>query len=207
MPSATYDEALDRAAEPWGIQPDYWDIWGKHHVTSPETKRAILQSLGIATDTKEELDEAAGEQRLRAEWSRLVPPCLVISENQRPREFAAHLPAELAAIEARVVLKLEDGVAETYHVALGELPVAESAEFNGSRYVRKLVPLPDRIAAGIPRHRDSGRRRQRVHAAHRHSRPRLSAGRTAGAPASPSRSTACAPSATGAAAIFAISRA
>jgi 4-alpha-glucanotransferase len=147
MPSATYEEALDRAADTWGILPDYWDIWGKHHITLPESKRAILHSLGIATGTKEELD-AAVEQRIRGEWQRLTPPCLVISENQRPREFAAHLPAELAELEARVVLKLEDGAPETYHVALGGLPVTASAEFNGSRYVRKHVPLPDRLPLG-----------------------------------------------------------
>ena len=100
MPSATYDEALDRAAETWGIQPDYWDIWGKHHITPPETKRAILASLGIRADTKEELDHAL-DQRFRDEWSRVLPPWLVISENQRPRELAVHLPAELGEMEAR----------------------------------------------------------------------------------------------------------
>ena len=47
MPSATYDEALNGAAATWGIQPDYWDIWGRHHFTAAQTKRAILESLGV----------------------------------------------------------------------------------------------------------------------------------------------------------------
>src|SRR5258708_291587 len=147
MPSATYDEALDRAAETWGIQPDYWDIWGQHHVTPPETKRAILASLGIRADTKEELDRAI-EQQFRDAWSRVLPPCLVISENQRPREFAVHLPAELGERQARIVLKIESGDTEALHTALGELPVAEEAEFDGRRYVRKLVALPERLPLG-----------------------------------------------------------
>ena len=147
MPSATYDEALDRAAETWGIQPDYWDIWGRHHITQPETKRAILASLGIRADTKEELDQAL-EQRFRDEWSRVLPPCLVISENQRPRELAVHLPAELGEMDARVALKLEDGAAQTHHAALRELPLAGEMEFEGRRYVRKLVALPDRLPLG-----------------------------------------------------------
>jgi 4-alpha-glucanotransferase len=147
MPSATYDEALDRAGETWGIQPDYWDIWGQHHITPPETKRAILASLGIRADTKEELDRCL-EQRFRDEWSRVLPPCLVISQNQRPREFAVHLPVELAERQARVVVKLEGGVTEALHAALGELPVAAEAEFEGRRYVRKLVPLPEHLPLG-----------------------------------------------------------
>ncbi|HXA08108.1 MAG TPA: hypothetical protein VNY30_24840, partial [Bryobacteraceae bacterium] len=95
MQFSTYHEALDWAAEVWRIQPDYWDIFGKHHFTSPETKRAILESLGIPAGSKEALEQAL-EQRSHSEWSRLVPPCLVISEKRRPREFPAHLPAGLA---------------------------------------------------------------------------------------------------------------
>ena len=117
MPFSTYTDALDWAAKAWGIQPDYWDIFGKHHVTSPDTKRAILESLGIPAGSKEDLERALRE-RSRDEWSRLVPPCLVVSENHRPREFALHLPVELAEQVARVVLKMEDGASQTYSVAL-----------------------------------------------------------------------------------------
>src|SRR5579859_2098186 len=105
MPFATYNEALDWAAKVWGIQPDYWDIFGKHHVTSPETKRAILESLGIPAGSKETLEHAL-EERSRSEWSRVLPPCLVISENHRPREFAVNVPAERAEQLAGVVLKM-----------------------------------------------------------------------------------------------------
>src|SRR5215469_6833987 len=147
MPSATYDEALDRAAETWGVQPDYWDIWGQHHVAPPETKRAILASLGIRADTKEGLEDAL-EQRCREEWLRVLPPCLVISENQRPREVAVHLPAELSEMDARVALQLEAGAVETHHAALREYPPTGEAEFEGRRYVRKLVPLPKNLPLG-----------------------------------------------------------
>jgi 4-alpha-glucanotransferase len=147
MPFSTYNDALDWAAKAWGIQPDYWDIFGKHHVTSLDTKRAILESLGISAGSKEALERALGE-RSRSEWSRLVPPCLVVSENQRPREFALHLPVELREQVARVVLKTEDGASETYTVALHELPAVDSAEFDGQRYLRKILPLPASIPLG-----------------------------------------------------------
>lgn len=146
-PSSTYDQALDRAAETWGIQPDYWDIWGKHHITPPETKRAILHALGVPTDTREQLDEAVAA-RSREEWSRLVAPCLVISASQRPRQFAVNLPADLADQDARVTLKPENGAPEIHQVPLRDLPVAGAMEFNGSRHVRKFVPVPDALPLG-----------------------------------------------------------
>jgi 4-alpha-glucanotransferase len=147
MPFSTYPEALDWAAKAWGIQPDYWDIFGKHHFASPETKRAILESLGIPAGSQEALERAL-EERSRREWSRLVPPCLVISENWRPQEFAVHLPADLAEQVARVVLKMEDGASQTYSVALREFPPVDSAEFDGQRYLSKLLPLPPHIPLG-----------------------------------------------------------
>ena len=147
MPFSSYHEALDWAAKVWGVQPDYWDIFGKHHLTSPETKRAILESLAIPAGSKEALERAL-EERSRGEWSRLVPPCLVISENHRPREFAVQVPAELAEQVARVVLKMEDGTAQTYSVALREIQSVDSAQFNGRRYLRKLLPLPETIPLG-----------------------------------------------------------
>lgn len=147
MAFSTYDEVLDLAAETWGIQPDYWDIFGKHHVTSAETKRAILESLGIRSDTKEALERAL-EERSRGEWSRLLPPCLVVGENHRPREFPVNLPAELAEMDARVALKLEDGATETYPVALREFPPKDSATFDGQRYLRKSIPLKGPLPLG-----------------------------------------------------------
>ena len=147
MPFSTYDEALEWAAKTWGIQPDYWDIFGTHHFTSPETKRAILESLGITADSKEALEKALG-QRSHNEWSRLVPPCLVISETHRPREFAVHMPAELAEQVARVELRVEDGASQTYTVALRDFPPSDSAEFDGKRFLCKSLPLPESLPLG-----------------------------------------------------------
>ncbi len=149
MPTASsnYDQALDRAAELWGIQPDYWDIWGKPHVTPPETKRAILHSLGVSTGSKQELDEAIAAHA-RQEWSRLVAPCLVISVSQRPRQFALNLPADLADLDAQVTVKPENGSPAVSQVPLRGLPVAATMEFNGTGHVRKFVPLADELPLG-----------------------------------------------------------
>lgn len=147
MESSTYEDALDRAAQSWGIQPYYWDIWGQRHVTPSETKCAILESLGIRTHTKQSLDDAL-EGRLREEWSRLAPACLVISENQHPREFGLRIPLECGRLEARLGVKLENGTSEVYSVPLADLPETGAADVDGRRHVRKEVPLPASLPLG-----------------------------------------------------------
>src|SRR2546423_15348447 len=101
--SSTYDEALDRAAILWGVEAEYWDIWGKPHTTSAATKKAILQALGVNAHSKEDLDRAI-EQRFFGEWPRLLPHCLVAGESQ-PKQMVASFPAELANFQARAAVR------------------------------------------------------------------------------------------------------
>ena len=46
-PATTYDEALARAAAVWGVQAEYWDIFGNRHVTTPEVQSSILESARV----------------------------------------------------------------------------------------------------------------------------------------------------------------
>ena len=64
MPSDRFEQLLDRAASLFGIDPDYWDIWGHRHFVETEVKQAILGALGVAANTAEEL-ELAVRQKLR----------------------------------------------------------------------------------------------------------------------------------------------
>ena len=38
---------LTAAAQAWGIETEYWDVWGKPHQASPKVEKAILASLGV----------------------------------------------------------------------------------------------------------------------------------------------------------------
>ena len=68
-PSVTFEHALHRAAGHWGIEQEYWDIWGKHHTATPEMISAVLRGLGVACATNEEIDAALWRE-FREEWSR-----------------------------------------------------------------------------------------------------------------------------------------
>ena len=70
MPQQSFEELLDQAAAACGIDPGYWDIWGNQHRTTPDVTQAILASLGIASDTPENLEGSLAE-RTRAEFAKI----------------------------------------------------------------------------------------------------------------------------------------
>lgn len=147
MGSETYPQLLDRAARQWGIDPDFWDIWGNHHVTSEDTKRAILKGLGVEADTAAQLERALGE-RVWKEWSRLLAPTLVESQNRQPIELALNLPAQDENATASIEVRREDGAVESFAVALAGVPSADTAVFDGRHFVRKIVRLPASLPLG-----------------------------------------------------------
>jgi hypothetical protein len=138
--SANYDEALDRAAQAWGIEAEYWDIWAKHHVPSVPARQAVLGSLGVACDTRDELDNAL-EERLWREWSRLAPPTVVASAH-RPVQVAVAIPRELAGGTLVADVHWEDGQIESIEVAVSLLPLEGEAELRGRRFAKRTLVLP-----------------------------------------------------------------
>lgn len=144
MQSENYAQLLDLAARLWRIDPEYWDIWGRKHITSVETKRAILEGLGVRADTSEGLRESI-EGRHRREWTRLAPPCMVLLQDT-PIELPLHAPMDLSRGVAQVEIREEGGATRSLEFALGSFPECGSTEIDGRRYARKQVPLP----AGLP---------------------------------------------------------
>ncbi len=95
MQSEDYAQLLDLASSLWRIDPEYWDIWGRPHITSDETKRAILLGLGVHAETAAGLRESI-DRRHRANWTRLAPRVLVLTADHAPRELPLHAPEDLA---------------------------------------------------------------------------------------------------------------
>ena len=75
------DDALRFAAERNGVQQDFWDIFGHRHFTEPETNRAILTALGLDCTSEDSL-RASFDRQEAADNARLLPPVLVVSENE-----------------------------------------------------------------------------------------------------------------------------
>jgi 4-alpha-glucanotransferase len=153
MPSATFEQLLDRAASMYGIEPYFWDIWGRKHEIAREAKQALLRARGVAAGSAAELDQSLA-RRARAEWERFVPPALVVTVAAET-ELPLNVPADCPHPVARVSIRREDGSEAAYELRLADLPESASAEIDGRTWVRKVAHLEVALPLGYHRVRVS----------------------------------------------------
>src|SRR5215469_4746813 len=144
--SATFEQLLERAADSCGIDPGYWDIWGKHHVTTPAVRQALLASAGVPSSDAEELERALSE-RARREWQRHLPPSLVVSQSES-HTLPISVAVESLGEPATITIQREDGQTETLDLHLPTLSHSESLEMEGRTWVRKIATLPTPLPLG-----------------------------------------------------------
>jgi 4-alpha-glucanotransferase len=132
--------SLQRASEYCGIQTEFWDTFGHHHVASPEAQRAIATSFGLCPDHLDK-DIAAREC---ARWSRIVDPCVVESSGK----FTLHLPESHQNETLTIEITLEDGHVSNESVNLASLPATAETRIEGKRFVRKEYPAATHFPLG-----------------------------------------------------------
>lgn len=147
MPSETFEELLDRAAVRIGVDSGFWDIWGRHHVTTIEAKQAILRAQGIDAATPENLQRSLAD-RDRREWQRLAPPVVVATGESNTVEFPIQAAAESLSDPARITVRREDGAVSDFQIDLWNLPQTASIEMEGHTWVRKQLRLPLSLPLG-----------------------------------------------------------
>src|ERR1039457_735594 len=144
-PSETYGQALNRAADLFGIEREYWDIFGTHHTASAEGVAEVLRSMGIDAGSAEGLD-CAVEGRWWEEWSRLIPPTLVASV-QDPM-VALRLPREVANRVIDLEVAWEDGSTESARLPLDSAEDGGSAKLRGREFAARRIRVPFRLRLG-----------------------------------------------------------
>jgi 4-alpha-glucanotransferase len=138
-PSATYEEALFRAADLSGIEREYWDIWGRHHTASAEGVAPVLRSIGFDSTSTESLDRAV-ENRLWEQWSTVVPPALVVSVNDpfvTLRTVGSQAPDSVA-----VEVRWEDGAMSRAQLRAFDAEPVETARLCDRGFSAWRVQLP-----------------------------------------------------------------
>jgi 4-alpha-glucanotransferase len=128
------DAELAEAAQAGGIETEYWDVWGRRHLASPEVQRAILKSLGM--DGHESLEDGA------------LPPTVVLSTGEVPHEIVVSLPTAHLDAPATIEIRLEQGGSRQFPIALAEVAVSEETILRGQRFWRKRIPLPGDLPLG-----------------------------------------------------------
>jgi 4-alpha-glucanotransferase len=130
---------IENAARAWGVETEYWDIWGQQHHASTELEAAILRSLGVDVTSSAALREAMERHNQRQRRSPFAPTIFLTAGNT-PHEVPVSLEAKHAGSHAALRIQLEDGRTLDLEV---ELEIGRE-EIQGTKHVR----LPDDLPLG-----------------------------------------------------------
>ncbi|MBX9604355.1 MAG: 4-alpha-glucanotransferase [Bryobacteraceae bacterium] len=143
--SPDYESAVERAAEEFGLEPEYIDVMGERQRASLQVKRALLQAMGVPADTAETLDEAV-EARLWEQWSRPAPATLVVRALDGPT--ALRLPAAALSNAVELTIAFEEGGRWDAVFAPAAAQPMEKALLRGVHFTSFAMPLPDPLPLG-----------------------------------------------------------
>jgi 4-alpha-glucanotransferase len=82
-----FEDAVHRAAVEWGIEREFWDIFGNYHASTAETEARILASIGIPTSSFDEL-ERARIRRFESSVEKLLASTVVVGEHDKSVELS-----------------------------------------------------------------------------------------------------------------------
>jgi len=132
----------------FGIDEEYWDIWGKHHRVAESSLLQILASFGLETSTPELL-AASALRRQRRLLNRLLEPVTVLTTADSNPSVLLTIPAGLRKTAlASLAIYWEDGGAERWDVPTSQLAIREERHIDSASFLRLRVPLPSALQLG-----------------------------------------------------------
>ena len=142
----TFEQLVDRAGALCGIEPGFWDIWGRHHEITPEARQAILRAQGFDVSSADALERSLAE-RTRRQWQCLLPPVVVAVEGA-PVELPVCAAAEALGERAFITVRREDGGVSEFDLAIADRPQTGSIEMDGRTWVSVNAALPLTLPLG-----------------------------------------------------------
>lgn len=107
---------IEQAARAWGVETDYWDIWGKQHHASTALESAILRSLEVDLNSQAALAAAIERRQQRQQRAPLAPTIFVT--HGLPQEVPVSLASARPDSTATLRIQLEQGGQIETQVAL-----------------------------------------------------------------------------------------
>ena len=161
-------ELLFLLADRAGIAADYHDIAGTRHVTTDETRRAILSAMGFSVADRSALIESltAWDHRW---WLQGCEPVSVVRIGQALGEWALHVPCEPsddACLHVEWMLHDEQGKNRYERQEGPGLRIHEARVIQNRRYVRLAFALPGDLAIGYYRATVRDRKSTRLNSSH-----------------------------------------
>ncbi|MFM8551782.1 MAG: 4-alpha-glucanotransferase [Nitrospiraceae bacterium] len=143
-------QGLDALASRCGIAADYYDNWGRRHLTSERTKRAVLAAMGYELDRPEAI-RAAVLAWDEAPWRQPCEPVLVRRIDQPLGSWSFSVPVEEEAERALCIeWEILDESGRLQHkgeAGPGLVPI-DSRVLDGRRHARYEVPVPSGLDCG-----------------------------------------------------------
>ena len=143
-PARDFEDAVHRAAVEWGIEREFWDIFGNYHASTVETELRILSSIGVPCSSLDELEQAR-VNRFQSRVEKLLPITLVIGEHDKAVELAMRADADP---HVNFELSLESGgqLSGTWHGP--ELVPVREMEWQGRVWRIYRIALPAELPLG-----------------------------------------------------------
>jgi 4-alpha-glucanotransferase len=91
----SYNKLINELAELCGIVPEYWDIFGKKHITPHKTKKAILRAMKLNIDSVEDIVKEINNRKRRP-WQNVTEPVHIKSVNDQPFTIPVYIPLNKA---------------------------------------------------------------------------------------------------------------
>lgn len=137
-----YKNLINELAELHGIVSEYWNISGKKIVTSIETKKLILKSLGINIDDINEISRNIHELKWK-KWKNILEPVYVISENEQPFEIPFYIPVD-EELQSQLdiefsIRNLKNNENKQFNISGTDIIVKEIQWIDGRRFIRSFL--------------------------------------------------------------------
>ncbi|UVT17022.1 MAG: 4-alpha-glucanotransferase [Nitrospira sp.] len=133
-----------------GIVADYYDIAGTHHVTTDETRRAILTAMNLQAASREELIEelTAWDDR---PWLQGCEPVHVIRSGREIGMWSLHVPCESsddALLQIHWSLHADTGEMYWEREEGPGLRIEDQRVIKGRRFIRVALAFPRELPLG-----------------------------------------------------------
>jgi 4-alpha-glucanotransferase len=142
---------LRRLARLYGVQPSYYDMFGRLNDPPPEALLGVLRMLGAAVEKMSDLGRALRARRQFLAQQMMEP--VVVLWDGKPGNLELRVPQRLAQSPVKCAVVLESG--ETLANALPDDPGWKLTRrvVEGKTYVRRRVKFPSALPMGYHRMR------------------------------------------------------
>ena len=143
-------DLLRMLADRAGVAADYYDIAGTQHVTTDETRRAILAAMNLRVANREELaaELEAWDHRW---WLRGCEPVHVMRRGRPAGTWSLCMPCERsdeADVSVKWIIAAEEGDLRCERLEGPGLTVEETCTIQGRRFVRIALAFPEDLPLG-----------------------------------------------------------